>query len=125
MKFMNMLKKSLVAVSLVAGTFNLTAFPNQNIHAPIYHPDGHMAWNGNEYAPFYYDNYSIVWAGLKNPRSLFSYKNGSKVWDGFLYRDYTYNSSLTTIYHMNGQKAWGGMSRKDSFYDSTCAIYHA
>jgi len=94
-------------------------------HNPIYHPNGCIAWTGNEYSPFYHDNYSIAWEGLQNPHSLFSYKSGQKVWDGFLYKECGYDSSYASVYHLNGTIAWKGTSRNDCYYSyDSCSVFH-
>lgn len=122
---MNFLKKIILTAVAITSTMQIeiSASPN-NIHAPIYHPDGNMAWTGYETSPFHYDNYSIVWAGLKNPKSLISYKSGEKAWEGFFYRDFPYHASLRTVYHLNGKKAWGGASASELFCDKECSVYH-
>jgi|GEM_PF-3487456 len=94
-------------------------------YEPIYHRNGSLAWTGNEYVPFYHDNYSIAWEGLQNPNSLFSYKTGQKVWDGFLYKECGYDSSCASVFHLNGTIAWKGTSCNDCYYSyDTCSVFH-
>lgn len=105
--------------------FNAESSQAEKIYAPIFHPNGYMAWTGNVNAPFYYENYSVVWNGLKNPHSLFSYKNGQKLWEGILYNECGYNKDSAVVYHMNGKKAWAGASYDDSFFGRNLStIYH-
>jgi hypothetical protein len=71
--------------------------------APIYHPNGVLAWDGtsqesryNEEHAFYHSNGGLAWGGVKQVR----YSSGS----GGLYED-------GKFYHSNGELAWGGVKQ--------------